>query len=164
MPVNSVLLTWVRTGVSTPAETVTRRGPNWVRFAVVTLTGTGVGCVSLRLRYRAVLEVLDGTPVTEVAERFGVARQTVHRWVARYRENGIDGLADRSHAPKAHPWRVSAVWFSSWPSAGTRTCPGQRFTGCWSVIGCLSRCRAAGAGISTAGGRGRRRWSCGRWT
>ena len=108
MPVNSVLLTWVRTGVSTPAETVTRRGPNWVRFAVVTLTGTGVGCVSLRLRYRAVLEVLDGTPVTEVAERFGVARQTVHRWVARYRENGIDGLADRSHAPKAHPWRVSA--------------------------------------------------------
>ena len=59
-------------------------------------------------RYRAVLEVLDGTPVTEVAQRFGVARQTVHRWVARYRESGIAGLADRSHAPKAHPWRVSA--------------------------------------------------------
>jgi len=30
-------------------------------------------------RYRAVLEVLDGAPVTEVAERFQVARQTVHR-------------------------------------------------------------------------------------
>jgi transposase InsO family protein len=59
-------------------------------------------------RYRAVLEVLDGIPVTEVAERFGVARQTVHRWVARYRDSGIDGLADRSHAPKAHPWRISA--------------------------------------------------------
>ena len=59
-------------------------------------------------RYQAVLEVLDGTPVTEVAERFRVARQTVHRWVARYREGGLDGLADRSHAPKAHPWRVSA--------------------------------------------------------
>ncbi len=59
-------------------------------------------------RYQAVLQVLDGIPVTEVAERFGVARQTVHRWVARYREGGIDGLADRSHAPKAHPWRISA--------------------------------------------------------
>jgi transposase InsO family protein len=59
-------------------------------------------------RYQAVLEVLDGTPVTEVALRFGVARQTVHRWVARYRESGLDGLADRSHAPRAHPWRVSA--------------------------------------------------------
>ena len=51
-------------------------------------------------RYRAVLQVLDGIPVTEVAERFGVARQTVHLWVSRYRDNGIDGLADRSHAPK----------------------------------------------------------------
>src|SRR5258707_13214259 len=59
-------------------------------------------------RYQAVLEVLDGTPVTEVAQRFGVARQTVHRWVARYRESGLDGLAHRSHAPQAHPWRVSA--------------------------------------------------------
>jgi transposase len=59
-------------------------------------------------RYLAVLEVLDGTPVTEVAQRFGVARQTVHRWVARYRESGLDGLADRSHAPRARPWQVSA--------------------------------------------------------
>ncbi len=59
-------------------------------------------------RYQAVLQVLDGIPVTEVAERFGVARQTVHRWVARYRDSGLDGLAERSHAPKSHPWRISA--------------------------------------------------------
>ena len=59
-------------------------------------------------RYQAVLQVLDGIPVTEVAGRFGVARQTVHRWMARYRDGGIEGLADRSHAPKAHPWRISA--------------------------------------------------------
>ena len=31
-------------------------------------------------RYRAVLEVVSGVPVVEVAERYGVARQTVHRW------------------------------------------------------------------------------------
>ena len=59
-------------------------------------------------RYQAVLEVVDGIPVTEVAQRFGVARQTVHRWVARYRESGLDGLADRSHATKAHPWQLAA--------------------------------------------------------
>jgi len=35
-------------------------------------------------RYRAVLEVQAGVPVTEVAERFGVSRQAVHRWVGRY--------------------------------------------------------------------------------
>ena len=51
-------------------------------------------------RYRAVLEVLSGVPVIEVAERYDVARQTVHRWMARYRAEGIAGLADRSHAPK----------------------------------------------------------------
>jgi len=50
-------------------------------------------------RYRAVLEVLSGTPVIEVAERYGVVRQTVHRWIARYRAEGLDGLADRSHGP-----------------------------------------------------------------
>ena len=56
-------------------------------------------------RYQAVLEVLDDIPVTEVAERFGVTRQRVHRWVTRYRESG---LAGRSHAPEAHPWQLSA--------------------------------------------------------
>lgn len=48
-------------------------------------------------RYRAVLEVLEeGTPVTEVARRYGVARQTVHEWLARYaNDGGVAGLADR---------------------------------------------------------------------
>ena len=33
-------------------------------------------------RYRGVLEVLDeGVPVTMVAQRYGVARQTVHEWL-----------------------------------------------------------------------------------
>jgi len=59
-------------------------------------------------RYRAVLEVLSGIPVTEVAERYGVARQTVHRWMSRYQTDGISGLAERSHAPKRHPWQIPA--------------------------------------------------------
>jgi transposase InsO family protein len=54
-------------------------------------------------RYRAVLEVHAGVPVTEVAERFGVSRQAVHRWVGWYRDEGLDGLADRSHRPHGHP-------------------------------------------------------------
>ena len=47
-------------------------------------------------RYQAVLEVLNGVPVTEVARRFGVARQTVHDWLRRYASDGLAGLADRS--------------------------------------------------------------------
>ena len=39
-------------------------------------------------RYRAVLEVLDGVAVTDVARRYGVSRQTVHAWLRRYAEDG----------------------------------------------------------------------------
>jgi transposase InsO family protein len=62
-------------------------------------------------RYRAVLEVLEeGTPVTEVARRYGVARQTVHQWLARYaNDGGLAGLADRSSRPQACPHQMSAV-------------------------------------------------------
>lgn len=60
-------------------------------------------------RYRAVLEVLqDGTPVTEVARRYGVARQTVHEWLARYAGGGLGGLADRSSRPASCPHQMAA--------------------------------------------------------
>src|SRR5690349_101415 len=59
-------------------------------------------------RYRAVLEVGAGIPVTEVAERYGVSRQSVHTWLLRYRREGIAGLEDRSHRVRNHPWRIAA--------------------------------------------------------
>jgi transposase InsO family protein len=59
-------------------------------------------------RYRAVLEVGVGVPVTEVAERYGVSRQSVHTWLVRYRQEGIAGLEDRSHQVHNHPWRILA--------------------------------------------------------
>jgi transposase len=37
-------------------------------------------------RYDAVIEVVrDGLPVSLVAERYGVARQSVHAWLGRFR-------------------------------------------------------------------------------
>jgi hypothetical protein len=54
-------------------------------------------------RYRAVMAVLDGARVSEVAVEFGVSRQSVHAWLARYREAGLGGLADRSRRPRASP-------------------------------------------------------------
>jgi transposase InsO family protein len=61
-------------------------------------------------RYRAVLEVLEeGASVTEVARRYGVARQTVHEWLARYANGGgLAGLADRSCRPETCPHQRSA--------------------------------------------------------
>lgn len=58
-------------------------------------------------RYRAVLEVLEeGVPVTEVARRSGVARQTVHEWLARYAAGGLGALADRSSRPESCPHQM----------------------------------------------------------
>ena len=47
-------------------------------------------------RYQAVLEVLSGATVSDVARRYGVVRQTVHVWLRRYADSGLAGLADRS--------------------------------------------------------------------
>ena len=57
-------------------------------------------------RYQAVVEVDAGVPVVEVAQRFGVSRQAVHRGVARCRDGGLEALADRSTRPKHFPARV----------------------------------------------------------
>jgi transposase-like protein len=49
----------------------------------------------VELRYRAVIDVLDGMSVTEVAQRNGVTRQSVHIWLRRYAEGGLAALADK---------------------------------------------------------------------
>ena len=60
-------------------------------------------------RYQAVMEVLsDGLTVTGVAERHGVSRQIVHRWIRRYEESALNGLADRSHRPKSCAHQIGA--------------------------------------------------------
>jgi transposase InsO family protein len=61
-------------------------------------------------RYRAVLEVLDGVTVTDVARRFGVSRQTVHVWLRRYAaDGGLANLADRPPRPRSCPHQMAAV-------------------------------------------------------
>ena len=59
-------------------------------------------------RYQAVLAVIaEGRMVTEVAGRWGVSRQSVHSWLARYEAGGLEGLSDRSHRPVSCPHQMS---------------------------------------------------------
>jgi putative transposase len=44
----------------------------------------------------------EGAVMSEVCERFGISRMTGYKWLARYAEAGMDGLKDRSRAPKRH--------------------------------------------------------------
>ena len=64
-----------------------------------------LGLVEQRLA--AVLEVLgEGATVTDVARRYGVGRQTVHRWLRTYAVQGLGGLADRSSRPLSCPHQM----------------------------------------------------------
>jgi transposase InsO family protein len=59
-------------------------------------------------RYHAVMEVVSGAPVTEVARRYGVSRQAVHGWLGRYEREGLAGLAGHSHRPAHQPRQLDA--------------------------------------------------------
>jgi len=60
-------------------------------------------------RYDAVLAVIrDGISVKDIAQKFGVSRQSVHAWLARYEAEGLAGLEDRSHRPKTSPLQMAA--------------------------------------------------------
>lgn len=59
-------------------------------------------------RYEAVLAVIrDGFTIQEVAAAYGVSRQSVHSWMARYERGGLPALADRSHRPRSSPLQMS---------------------------------------------------------
>jgi transposase-like protein len=65
-------------------------------------------------RYKAVLAVIaEGRAVGAVASEWGVCRQTMHRWLARYENDGLEGLGDQSsrptHCPHQMPAEVEAM-------------------------------------------------------
>jgi len=80
-------------------------GHLWVR-------GPGMALVVLSVveqRLDAVRAVLAGESVVEVAVRYQVARSTLHRWIGRYLEGSVAGLADRSHRPWSCPHQVQPL-------------------------------------------------------
>ncbi len=58
-----------------------------------------------RLRLIQLLE--SGVPQAQAADMKGISRPTVCKWWRRYREEGVDGLQDRSSRPKRTPHAVS---------------------------------------------------------
>jgi len=65
-------------------------------------------------RYHAVLEVLDGVPVTEVARRNGVARQTVHDWCAGMRSMVWRGWGTGRRGRRRARIRCLRRWRPGW--------------------------------------------------
>ena len=46
-------------------------------------------------------------PITELCVAFGISEKTGHKWLSRFRTEGVLGLADRSHAPQLAAHQVS---------------------------------------------------------
>jgi len=58
-------------------------------------------------RYKAVQAVLaDGQTVMQVARDWGVSRQTIHGWLAKYEGDGLEGLGNRSRRPAHCPHQM----------------------------------------------------------
>ncbi|MER5183235.1 helix-turn-helix domain-containing protein [Streptomyces sp. NPDC002896] len=134
-------------------------------------------------RYRAVREVLGGSPIGEVAARYGTSRQTLHTWRRRFEQEGMPGLTDRPRRPRTSPTRLSAevetmicqlrrstpggapaASPTSSPAAGwMRRRPVRRCTGCCLAMAWSAR-RNNSIRASTAACSARRPCTCVSWT
>ena len=54
-------------------------------------------------RLRLVRRIEDGWTVAAAAESMNISRQCAHKWWRRYRDEGLDGLRDRSSRPHSCP-------------------------------------------------------------
>ena len=59
-------------------------------------------------RLRLVRRIEDGWTVAAAAESMNISRQCAHKWWGRYRDEGIDGLRDRSSRPHSCPHQTPA--------------------------------------------------------
>lgn len=76
------------------------------------------------LRKRAVNAVMDGLTHQEAAEKFGVARGTVTRWVSEYRERGEQALDRKAQGRPAQP-RLQGHQAATIVRLITERCPDQ---------------------------------------
>ena len=61
-------------------------------------TTISAGCAR---RGRIILLMADGVPITDVAATVGISRRFVYKWVQRFLERGMEGLADKPR-PGSH--------------------------------------------------------------
>ena len=95
-------------------------------------------------RYQAVLAVIsDGLTISQVAEKVGVSRQTLHAWLARY-EAALAAAASASSCEWVYIRAV--IEASAWPSHLAMTASGTPRR-CIAVLNCGER-HVTGSGFT----------------
>ena len=51
--------------------------------------------IGLLRRARIILLLADGVSITDIAAMVGITRRFVYKWVQRFLEQGVEGLADK---------------------------------------------------------------------
>jgi CRP-like cAMP-binding protein len=59
-------------------------------------------------RGRILLLLADGVPITHIAAMVGLSRFHVYRWVRRFQEEGLAGLASRRSGPQGRRFYLPA--------------------------------------------------------
>jgi len=62
--------------------------------------------VDERMRFVIAAEKRE-EPFAAICRRFGVSRRVGYKWLARYQEAGVEGLLDRSRAPRHHSQMIA---------------------------------------------------------
>ena len=62
--------------------------------------------VDERMRFVIALEKREAS-FAATCRQFGVSRRVGYKWLARYEEAGVEGLCDRSRAPRHHPHAIA---------------------------------------------------------
>ena len=60
-------------------------------------------------RARIILLIADGVPISDVAATVGISRRFVYKWVQRFLEQGLEGLADKPGRGSRRVPRASAL-------------------------------------------------------
>ena len=64
----------------------------------------------LEERIKFIAAYLQGSEsIAGLCRQFGISRETAHKFLSRYRAEGLEGLRDRSRAPQSHPNAVTAA-------------------------------------------------------
>jgi transposase InsO family protein len=64
--------------------------------------------MSLRAEFLS-LAAQPGSNFRQLCQRFGISRKTGYKWQRRYREQGVEGLADQSRRPQHSPRQSAAA-------------------------------------------------------
>src|SRR5215471_15016334 len=69
-------------------------------------TTISAGCAR---RGRIILLVAEGVPITDIAATVGISRRFIYKWVQRFLEHGMEGLADKPGRGSRRVPRESAL-------------------------------------------------------